>query len=123
MQIDTGITGSATLVVEAEDTAIALGSGDVLVLGTPRVVALMEQAAVAALSGLLDPGFTTVGTRIAIDHLAPSFVGATVEATAEVVEADGRAVEFLVTAHEGDRLVAKGKHTRFAVDRDKFTAP
>jgi len=122
MQIDTGLTGSAALVVEAEDTAIALGSGDVSVLGTPRVVALMEQAAVAALSDLLDPGFTTVGTRISVDHLAPSFVGATVEAVAEVVEVDGRAVEFLVTVHEEDRLVAKGEHTRFVVERDKFTA-
>jgi predicted thioesterase len=123
MEIDTGITGSAALVVGAGDTAVALGSGDVAVLGTPRVVALMEQAAVAALSGLLDPGFTTVGTRISVDHLAPSFVGATVEAVAEVIEVDGRAVEFLVTAHEGDRLVAKGEHTGFAVDRDMFTAP
>jgi len=120
MQIDTGITASASLVVEAEDTAIALGSGDVPVLGTPRVVALMEQAAVAALSGTLDPGFTSVGTRIAIDHLAASFVGAAVEATAEVVGVDGRSVSFRVTAHEGDLLVASGDHTRFVVNRKKF---
>jgi predicted thioesterase len=108
------------MVVGDDDTAIALGSGDVPVLGTPRVVALMEQAAVSAVSGSLEPGSTTVGTHIAVDHLAASFVGAAVEATAEVVGVDGRSVSFRLTAHEGDRLVARGDHARFVVNRKKF---
>ncbi|MEN8234128.1 MAG: hotdog domain-containing protein [Actinomycetota bacterium] len=120
MEIQVGTTARLGLVVSEADTAIALGSGDVPVLGTPRVVALMEQAAVAALSGSLDEGVTSVGTRVAVDHLAASPVGATVEATAEVVAVDGRAVSFRLMVHEGDRPVAKGTHTRFVVDRQQF---
>ncbi len=120
MEIEIGTAATAGIIVEAEDTAVALGSGDVPVLGTPRVVALMEQAAVAALAGSLDEGFTSVGTRIAIDHLAPSFVGAAVEAFAEIVGVDGRSVSFRVTARDGDQLVARGEHARFVVNRERF---
>jgi fluoroacetyl-CoA thioesterase len=123
MGLEIGARGTATLTVEAKDTAIALGSGDVPVLGTPRVVALLEQAAVAALADGLDAGVTSVGTHIAIDHLAASFVGASIEAVAEVVAVDGRALSFRLTAFEGDRLVATGNHTRLAVDRERFLRP
>jgi predicted thioesterase len=80
----------------------------------------MEQAAVAALAGTLDEGATSVGTRISVDHLAASLVGAAVAATAEVVGIDGRAVSFRLTVHEGDRRVATGDHIRFVVDRERF---
>jgi len=120
MVIELGMAAVVGLVVEEADTAVALGSGDVLVLGTPRVVALMEQAAVSALAGSLDEGFTSVGTRITIDHLAPSFVGATVEAFAEVVAVDGRSVVFRLTVREGEQLVARGEHARFIVNREQF---
>ncbi len=120
MEIEIGTTATARLVVGDADTAIALGSGDVPVLGTPRIVALMEQAAVAALAGTLDEGATSVGTRIAVDHLAASLVGVAVTATAEVVGLDGRAVSFRLTVHEGDRQVATGDHVRFVVDRERF---
>jgi fluoroacetyl-CoA thioesterase len=120
MEIEVGTSATVRLVVGEDDTAIALGSGDVPVLGTPRIVALMEQAAVAALAGTLDEGATSVGTRIVVDHLAASLVGAAVAATAEVVALDGRAVSFRLAAHEGDRQVATGDHVRFVVDRDRF---
>ena len=120
MQIEMGTSATVRLVVGDADTAIALGSGDVPVLGTPRIVALMEQAAVAALAGTLDEGATSVGTRITVDHLAASLVGTTVTATAEVVGLDGRAVSFRLAVHEGDQEVAKGNHVRFVVDRDRF---
>ena len=120
MDIEIGTAAVVGLVVEAVDTAIALGSGDVPVLGTPRVIALMEEAAVAALAGSLDEGFTSVGPRIAIDHLVPSFVGTTVEAMAEVVGVDGRSVGFRVVARDEERVVAEGEHLRFVVNRDKF---
>jgi predicted thioesterase len=122
MAIQIGVTGSATLTVGEADTAIALGSGDVPVLATPRLVALLEEAAVASIAGDLGHGETSVGTRVSIDHLAASFVGASVIARAEVIEADGRAVSFRLTAHEGDRLVATGDHTRVVVDRSRFLA-
>ncbi|MEA2023559.1 MAG: hotdog domain-containing protein [Actinomycetota bacterium] len=120
MQIEVGTTATVRLVVGEADTAIALGSGDVPVLGTPRIVALMEQAAVAALAGSLDEGATSVGTRIAVDHLAASAVGVAVAATAEVVGIDGRSVSFRLTVREGDRSVASGDHVRFVVDRERF---
>ncbi|MEA3501443.1 MAG: hotdog domain-containing protein [Actinomycetota bacterium] len=120
MVIEIGTTATVRLVVGDADTAVALGSGDVPVLGTPRIVALMEQAAVAALAGALDEGATSVGTRIAVDHLAASLVGATVTATAEVVDLDGRAVSFRLTVREGEQQVATGDHIRFVVDRERF---
>jgi predicted thioesterase len=120
MQIEVGTSATIHLVVADPDTAIALRSGDVPVLGTPRIVALMEQAAVAVLAGTLDEGATSVGTRISVEHLAASLVGVTVTATAEVVDLEGRAVSFRLTLHEGDRQVATGDHVRFVVDRERF---
>ena len=101
MEIVIGAAGSAHLIVGEADTAIALGSGDVPVLGTPRIVALLEQAAVAALAGDLADGTTSVGTHIAVDHVAASFVGAAVEAIAEVVDVDGRTVTFRLSRSGG----------------------
>lgn len=123
MEIMIGASGSAHLVVGEEDTAVALSSGDVPVLGTPRIVALLEQAAVAAVAADLADGTTSVGTQIAVDHVAASFVGARVEATAEVVEVDGRTVAFRVSARDGDRTVATGHHLRIVVDRSRFLEP
>ena len=122
MEIVIGTTGSADLIVGEEDTAIALGSGDVPVLGTPRIIALLEEAAVAALDGDLAEGITSVGTHVAVDHEAASFVGAAVTAVAEVVAVDGRTVEFRLVAREGSRTVATGNHTRVLVDRERFLA-
>ena len=120
MEIEVGTSATVRLVVGDADTAIALGSGDVRVLGTPRIVALMEQAAVSVLAGTLDDGDTSVGTRIAVDHLAASPVGAVVTATAEIVGLNGRAVSFRLVVHEEDRQVAIGDHVRFVVDRERF---
>jgi fluoroacetyl-CoA thioesterase len=120
MDIGIGTTGTAHLVVGDADTAIALGSGDVPALGTPRIVALFEAAAVDALAASLVEGATSVGTRIAVDHLAPSFIGAAVDATAEIVTVDGRVVSFVLVARDGGGVVANGDHTRVVVDRERF---
>jgi predicted thioesterase len=101
------------------DTAISLGSGEVPVLATPRVVAWLEAAAVAALGGLPE-GLTTVGIHIAVDHVAPTLVGAAVRAEAEVTAIDGSQIDFAVRAYEGDQIVASGTHTRVIVDRQRF---
>jgi predicted thioesterase len=120
MEAMIGATGAAHLVVGEADTAIALGSGDVPVLGTPRVVALLEQASVEAITATLENGTTSVGTHVAVDHVAASFVGAQVEATAEVIEVDGRRLTFRLSARDGDRTIATGCHTRVVVDRSRF---
>lgn len=119
--ISSGTSASTSLVVMEHDTAIALGSGDVAVLATPRVVALSEEAAVAALAGSLPEGATTVGTNITLDHLAATGVGFSVTATATVTSVEGKQVSFSVEVRENDKLVARGTHTRFIVDRARFT--
>lgn len=102
------------------DTAVAVGSGDVEVLATPRIVALCEAATVAALAAHLDDGETTVGTRVELDHVKASPVGALVTAYASVDSVDGRTVVFAVEARDGDDVVARGRITRVAVNRSRF---
>lgn len=106
--------------VTAADTALALGSGDVEVLGTPRALALAEAATVAAAAGLLGPGQTTVGTRVELDHLAPSPVGASVVAEAVLVEQNRRRLTFDVRLTQDGTVVATGRITRALVDRNRF---
>jgi predicted thioesterase len=115
-----GLTGTADLHVTPADTATALGSGDVDVLGTPRVVALAEAATVAAVRSALDPAETTVGTRVELDHLRPSRVGALVRADAELVDVDGRRLIFAVEVIEDGAVVARGTVVRARVQRDRF---
>lgn len=118
--IDVGLSEMVSITVTGEDTAIALGSGDVAVLGTPRVVALCEQASVAAISGLLPEGSTSVGTSISLDHTAASGVGANVTAKATVTGIEGKKVEFAVELVEGPKIAATGTHLRIIVDRTRF---
>lgn len=115
------MASSVTHVVTAEHTARAVGSGDLEVLGTPVVIAWLEEATCAVLE--LDERQTSVGTRIEIDHRAPSAVGATITATASLAHQDGRLHRFQVAAHdEHDTLVAAGEIRRIVVDRERFTA-
>ncbi|MFW2335252.1 thioesterase family protein [Ilumatobacter sp.] len=117
-----GLRGEARLVVGDADTAVALGSGDVEVLGTPRLVALFEQATVEALRGVLDDGQSSVGMRVQIDHLQPTPVGAEVVVEATLDKIEGRRITFTVTASDSGGLVAAGKVTRVTIDVDKFMA-
>jgi len=120
MELTPGMQATAERTVGESDTAAALGSGDIDVLGTPAVVALCEAAAVKAISGELEPGRTSVGTSIRLDHLAPTPVGSRVVARAELVEVDGRTLRFTVSASDRAGVVATGTHTRAIVDRAKF---
>lgn len=118
--VEIGATAQIVFTADALTTAVALGSGDMQVLGTPKIVALCEEAAVAAIAGSLAEGSTTVGTHISIDHLAPTAVGQAVTAAAVVVGVDGSRLDFEVSATEGELVVARGNHTRFIVDRERF---
>ena len=122
--IQAGATGSATITVTDADTAIAAGSGDLPVLATPRMVALMEQAACAALAPALPAGSTSVGVHVDVRHTAPTPVGAVVTATARVTQVSGARILLEVTA-EQDRdgvtePIGAGTHTRVVVDRATF---
>ncbi|HVD13731.1 MAG TPA: hotdog domain-containing protein [Actinomycetota bacterium] len=122
MALAPGLRAGFDHTVADQDTAVALGSGDVPVLGTPRVLALAERATVAAVAGAIGPGATTVGTRVELEHLAASVVGAAVRVTAELERVDGRRLEFAVELRDGARLAARGRVTRVLVDRDAFLA-
>src|SRR5215210_1604992 len=114
-------SASVTHVVTDADTAQALGSGDLEVLATPRVLAWCEEATCAALQ--LDATQTSVGTRVDLQHLAASPVGAEITATANVIHTDGRLVRFQVAAHDaGGTLLATGEIRRVIVDRERFLA-
>lgn len=115
-----GLKGLAKLEVTEADTAIAMGSGSVAVLATPRIVALCEQATCAALAGHLPEGTTTVGMRVQLDHLQPTGVGGTVEAEALLEKIEGRRLTFMVSASDTKGLVAAGRVTRVLVEVDRF---
>ena len=120
-QPQTGQAAELRYVVGVEDTATAVGSGDVPVLATPRLLAWAEAASVTALADVLTEPNTSVGTRVELDHRAASPVGATVTVRAEVVAVDGRLVRFEVIAHHSDgTVVAHGRITRVIVDRGRF---
>ena len=120
------MTVEATLgfAVTEDDTAAAVGSGTLPVLGTPRLLAWCEAATVAALEPTLAAGSTSVGTRVALEHRAASPVGSRVEVTASLLAADGRLHRFTVAARdpEDGRVVATGEITRVVVDADRFLA-
>jgi len=118
--ITTGLTATVSLEVADGDTAVAQGSGTLPVLATPRVVALVEEAAVAAVDGLLDDTHTTVGMTVQLDHLAPTSTGHTVVANATVEAVNGRRVSFQVQVADDRGLVAVGRVTRVVVEIDRF---
>ncbi len=118
--VETGLRGEARLVVTDADTAIALGSGCVPVLATPRIVALCEQAAIAAMKNRLPAGVTTVGMRVQIDHLRPTAVGQEVSAEAVLKHVEGRRLTFSVSVDDERGLVAAGKVTRVIIEIERF---
>ncbi len=121
-----GDTRRATLMftVGDDDTAVALGSGDLQVLATPRLLAWCEAATCAVdLGSAAGPGRTTVGTRVQLEHLLASGVGAELVVAATLERTDGRLLHFAVVAHDAaDRLLATGEVTRVLVDAERFLA-
>jgi|SRR5690242_21687745 predicted thioesterase len=115
-----GAVTRVQLTVTDADTAQALGSGDVPVLATPRLLALAEAATVGATATRLPPGTTTVGTRIELDHRAGTAIGRTVMAEARLAKTDGRRLYFEIVVREGDTVVAEGRVERVVVDRQRF---
>lgn len=115
-----GLRGTASRTVSPADTAIALGSGDVPVLGTPALVALMEQAAVAALAAALPPDMTSVGVYLEVHHLAATPPGMAITAQATVVSVDERTVSFELAASDAVEQIGRGVHRRVIVNRDRF---
>jgi fluoroacetyl-CoA thioesterase len=120
-----GLRASVRAVVTDADTAVAAGSGDVPVLATPRLLALAEAAANAAIGSCLDDGYTSVGTAAALEHRRASPVGAELVIEAELTEVDGRGLVFSFVAWAGepaaDLVVGTGTVERVVVHRERFT--
>ena len=124
MDIEVGARETLRFTVGEADTAAAVGSGSLPVLGTPRLLAWCEAATCAVVDAVVAAERTSVGTRVQLEHLAASPVGAVVAVTATVAYVDGRLVRFEVVGLHGsdETLVARGEVTRVVVDRERFLA-
>lgn len=122
MAVRVGQQGTIELEVAEADTAVALRSGTLPVLATPRVVALVEEASIAAVGDALEEGHTTVGMKVQLDHLAPTAIGGTVVAASTVEAVNGRRISFQVSVSDDRGLVAVGRVTRVVVEVNRFLA-
>jgi predicted thioesterase len=122
MAIVAGLVGEVDVVVQPADTADALGNAGVHVLATPRLVALLEQAAIRAVEPHLPPGAGTVGTRIDVRHLAATPVGMRAVVRATLREVDGRRLVFDIEGHDEAERIVEGTHERFQIDQARSLA-
>ena len=120
--MEIGIKGRAETVVNHENTAKFVGSGELEVFATPQMIALMEQAAASSVAGELEEGQGTVGTLLNVSHDAATPRGMKVWAETELVEVDRRRLVFDVKAYDECGLIGQGKHERFIIQNDKFLA-
>lgn len=119
-RLEVGIEAERRFEVTEDMAASFIGSGDVSVLSTPSMIALMETTARDLVQPHLPPEETTVGTAVNVRHLAPAPVGGEVTVRARLVEVDGRRLVFEVKCLHGDTLVGEGTHERFVVNRERF---
>lgn len=120
--IEIGNRYKSKIVVTEEMTAKSVGSGDLPVLATPIMIALMENAAMLAVAGHLKDNETTVGGFMECSHLKPTAVGEEIEALAFLRKIDGAALHFEIEAYAGEMKIGTGHHIRYVVDRNRFLA-
>lgn len=118
--MEKGLKYTSRTTVNKNNTALALGSGDMEVLGTPAMLSLMENAAMNSVCTHLPEGSTTVGSMIESTHIRPSAIGEIITATAILEEIENRKLTFKVTAADSKGLIGEGKHIRYIVDRKRF---
>jgi len=110
------------MVVGTSDTAPRIGSGRIAVLATPKMINLIEEAALAAIEHLLPEGKQSLGTHVDVTHVAATPVGMTVRAEAKLIAVDGRKLLFAVSAHDEMDLIGEGRHERVIVTAASFQA-
>ena len=115
-----GMRGEASLVVGTNDTAPRIGSGRVPVLGTPVMITLIEEAALACVEHALPAGHQSLGTHLDVSHVAATPVGMRITAEAELVGIDGRRLVFAVRARDEIETIGEGEHTRVVVEVARF---
>ena len=121
-ELKEGLKHRCKLIVVQHLTAKAIGSGDLPVLATPAMIALMEKASMLAVAPSLADGETTVGGYMECSHLKPTGMGDEVEAEATLTKIDGKALHFEIAAYAGDKKIGEGHHIRYVVDRERFLA-
>jgi len=120
MNIEIGMKGEASTLVEREDTAAEVGSGSLLVYATPCLAALMEGAACEAIAAGLAEGETTVGIELDLKHTAATPVGMEVRAEAEVTAVEGKIITFSITAYDEAGQIGTAAHKRALVNSQRF---
>ena len=120
MALEPGLAASFPYLVTDADTALALGSGDVAVLATPRVLALAERATCLAVADHIAADMTTVGVSVGLEHILPTAVGRTVLVEAVLESVEGRRLTFGVRVSDEERPVAHGSVSRNLVTRERF---
>ena len=120
MEITVGMKAEVGTMVEREDTAKEVGSGDLLVYATPCMVALMEGAACEAIAEALKETETTVGIAMNVEHTSATPVGLEVRAEAAVITVEGKVITFEVTAYDEIGEIGHGIHKRVIVNSQKF---
>ena len=118
--LEAGLKFTVKIKVEEKDTAKAVGSGTLEVLATPKMIALMEEAAYKCIENEIENGSTSVGTLMNVKHISATPVDMEVFATAEVTEIDGRRIVFKVEAYDESGIIGEGVHERFVVAEEKF---
>ena len=120
MAIEIGIKGLAEALVEKEDTAQVVGSGDLLVYATPCMVALMEGAACESIAPLLSEGESSVGISMNVAHTSATPVGMEVRAESEVTAVDGKKITFQIVAYDEAGEIGRATHERFVIKAERF---
>ena len=115
-----GLIGKSEMVVKEEDLVSRLGHGAVDVLSTPRLIQLIEMAAIEAVQGFIPPDQLSLGTQVKVKHLSPTPLGKKVTAHALLKEVDKNRLLFLVEAHDEMEKIAEGEHERILVPKERF---
>lgn len=120
MALEIGLSYTSKLKVKEQHLAINVGSGDLRVLATPMMMALMENAAMMAVAAELKEGQSTVGGQISSSHIKPTGLGHEITATAELVKVEGRKLYFHISASDDEGIIGEGEHLRFIIGKEKF---
>lgn len=120
LKMEIGAKNEICVTVDENMTAASMKSGNLDVLATPYMIALMEQASAELAQRFLPEGISTVGTLVNISHLAATAMGAKVSVTSELIDFDGRKAVFNVTAYDNAGVIGKGTHERFTIKVDSF---
>ena len=119
-KITPGITGEKSTAVILQNTAAAMGSGELRVFATPAMIALIEGCCAESVEDLLDEGITTVGAAVNVEHLSASPLGAGIVCKSVLTAVDGRRLDFTAEVFDNAGLIGRGAHTRYTVKADSF---